>query len=214
MSYTLMMNIHGWFRPLLSLQTKAASSPKPAPLNSTLAELPSIVTPRLMRWAEQAFSIGTTTEMLSTRTRSSAVVTMARTAYEPGTTGPIEVIRPGRPEGRREEARGQGLAVNLFNQKISTIAYAQSAAVVPLILQMIDAGLFVFTCNMRRSPSILGVSPAKNASSARGTGVDDCVGVGSRVDIVGCVGVGAKSEITIITDSVNNYCYVQYYNQS
>ena len=77
----------------------------------------------------------------------------------------------------------------------SSTAHIQSVAVVPLILQMIDAGLLVFTCMIRWSPSTLGVSPVKNASSAGGgsVGDGDCVGVGSRVD-VGGVGVKAIRE--------------------
>ena len=98
------MDTHGWSCPLLSLHSKVAPSTNPAPLNSTLAELPLTVTPRLMRWAEQPFPSGTTTEMVSTTIRSSAVVTMARTAYVPGTMGPMVVRLPGGPE----EGTGRG----------------------------------------------------------------------------------------------------------
>ena len=72
---------------------------------------------------------------------------------------------------------------------VAKMAHAQSVEVVPLILQVIAACLFVLTCMRRWSPSTLGVSPAKNASSAGGgsVGVGDCAGVAD-------VGVGAKGE--------------------
>ena len=97
--YYTSVHSQGWSCLPLTPQTKVAPPRRPAPLNSTLAELPSTVTPRLTRWAEQEFPPGTTTVMLLTMIRSSVVVTMARTLYEPGITGLMIVSRPGGPEG-------------------------------------------------------------------------------------------------------------------